>query len=134
MRGRSSAGLPDRRTDPGQQQKPEVGREPAQRGRTAPERRRGREYGTPAGPVREGRNRNAEGGVEQGERHAAQQAQHLVVDDELVLDGFQQHRQDRAVHDVHGIGEEQYGYDIVRIRPGGDRMPYRYRRPLRLQT
>ena len=124
MRRRAAAGFADRGADTGGKEHREVHRQAAERRHAAPGGHRERQHVHPAPPVGERRDRDAENGIEEGERDAAQQSELKVGRAELRLDRLERGRENlRPVHHVDDVADCQRQQDIAPV-PGLAQQPF----------
>lgn len=111
LRRRRASRLADADPDAAEQQQRKAGRRAAERGHARPDGQAHRDDGDAAPPLRQPRDRDAEDGVEEGEREAAEQAELGVVDLHVDLDRLAKRADDRPVDEVGGVDQHQQDHD-----------------------
>src|ERR1700733_1994576 len=115
MRWRRTARLAYRGSNTGREQEWEAACHATQSRHHAPQERTNGEDISPARAVSERGDRDTERCIEKRERETAEQALLGIGRVERVFDRLEEHGEDRAVHDIHRVGERQKRQHVAGI-------------------
>ena len=125
MRRRAAAGLSHADADAEEQQHREALRRAAQGGHEAPYQERRRDHLRTRGAVGQPGDRDAEGGVEDGEGESGEQPELGVGEPEVALDRLLQDGDDLAVDEVEDVDDEEDAERVPTIAVAGGRFVHR---------